>query len=616
MKRIIHMLAPLVYTAALMFASCADALEVLNENDVDADKHYNNFNDADNAILGIYGKLLGLADRVIILNELRADLMDITPNATADMTAICNHTADAANIYCDLSPFYEVILNCNDVLENFDRMKSENKLSRADYEYRYADVTTVRCWVYLQLAIHFGRIPYVTAPLTTVDDLKDIRMFPEKTFDELLQELLRCMEEIPVKNISSASPFANTVADGYNLNMLFLNKKLMLADLYLWTGNFLKAAEYYYSVIEEAEIQMFSGSENYAYKVDGYVWDGTNEPRFQVCYVRYKGADLNSYRNKWKEIFSRSSTDSELRREMITMWYYDARSEDTKSPMVELFANTGKGLYRLKPSQWAIDSLWETQVQRENNFVFDGRGRQASFDFVNGQPVVIKYLYDYYPQATDNNRTINLEYNSLQNEYAQPGKWFVYRAGLLHLRYAEAANRQGYPDLAYALINDGIRDHFDWNMEDGSSKRTNKEGVQYSGYPPANDSVNSVAYPPPFFLDARFNDAPFEYHREPWRDSYGIRRRAWVQNVAKPVEVVTGEDSIRWMEEVILREAALECGFEGHRWGDLLRIAMRMNKEGKNGTEYLNDLLAKAKPNLPYLTPENWFLPKRWKIEE
>jgi hypothetical protein len=584
-------------------------MEVLNENDVDADKHYNNFNDADNAILGIYGKLMKLADRVIILNELRADLMDITENATADMADICYHQASAQNAYCDLSPFYEVILNCNDVLKNFDRMKSENKLSRADYEYRYSDVMTVRCWVYLQLAIHFGRIPYVEDPLAEVKDLEDLSKFPELSFDGVLDELIKCMAEIPFKDLSTSSPFyANDVADGYNMNMLFISKKMMLADLYLWAGRYTEAATYYYSVIEEAEMQLFSGSENYAYKVDGYVWDGTNEPRFQVCYVRYKGADLNSYRNKWKEIFSRASTNSELRREMITMWCYDARFAP-QYPLVEIFANTGKGKYYLKPSQWAIDSLWEAQVQRENNFVFDGRGREASFDYVNGQPVVIKYLYDYYPQTTDNNRTIHLEYNNLSNEYVQPGKWFIYRAGLLHLRYAEAANRAGYPDLAYALINDGIRDHFDWTMEDGSSKRTDKSGVQYSGYPPASDDVKSEPYPAPFYLDGRFNDAPFEYLRSPWRDSYGIRRRAWVQNVPKPSSVITHEDSIRWMEEVILKEAALECGFEGHRWGDLLRIARRRYSDDGSVAAYLSEVVGKAKPIT--ITSDKLFLPRR-----
>jgi hypothetical protein len=569
-------------------------LDVLDENTVEADRHYNNFNDADNAILGIYGKLMGLVDRVIVLNELRADLMTITQNATVDQTAISNHTAAAGNEYCDVAPFYEVILNCNDALTNFDRMKQENKLSPADYSYRYADVATVRCWVYLQLAVHFGSVPYIADPLQTVFDVQDLAKFPAKSLDEMIETLISCMEALPTTELSTESPLYSVAdADGYDMRLLFLNKKAMLGDLYLWADRYVDAAAQYYALINEAERKHYSGSEKYAYKVDGWVWDASNEPQFQICYARYKSLDISSFRNKWKEMFARQSTNSELKREMITMWSYNARFAP-QYPLIELFANTGKGKYQLKPTAWAIDSLWEAQVQRDNNFVFDGRGRESSFDWVNGEPVVIKYLYDYYSQTTDDNRTIHLQYNDVQNELVQQGRWFVYRAGLLHLRYAEAANRATYCDLARCLLNNGVREFYDWSKEDGSS-RSDKEGVQYSGYRPLADSLFSEPYPAPFYLDGRQNDNPYLYLRQPWRDNYGIRRRAWVQNVSLP-SLPAQLDSIIWIEEALIREAALECGFEGHRWGDLLRVARRKNRDKSgSGTEYISSIMSKAK---------------------
>ena len=602
MKRLRLVFLPALF-ALMVTPACLDTLD---ENTVEADRHYNNFNDADNAILGIYGKLMGLVDRVIILNELRADLMTITPNATVDQTAISYHTANADNKYCDVAPFYEVILNCNDALANFDRMKQENKLSTADYAYRYADVETVRCWVYLQLAIHFGSVPYITDPLQTVFDVQDLTKFPSKSLDEMIATLIACMEALPTTDLSTDSPLYSVAdADGYDMRLLFLNKKAMLGDLYLWADRYVDAATQYCALIDEAEKKHYSGSEKYAYKVDGWVWDASNEPQFQICYARYKSLDISSFRNKWKEMFARQSTNNELKREMITMWSYNARFAP-QYPLIELFANTGKGKYQLKPTDWAIDSLWEAQVQRDNNFVFDGRGRESSFDWVNGQPVVIKYLYDYYSQTTDDNRTIHLQYSDVQNELVQQGRWFVYRAGLLHLRYAEAANRAGYHDLARCLLNNGVREFYDWSKEDGSS-RSDKEGVQYSGYRPLADSLFSEPYPAPFYLDGRQNDNPYLYLRQPWRDNYGIRRRAWVQNVSLP-SLPAQLDSTIWLEEAIIREAALECGFEGHRWGDLLRVARRKDRDNSTGVEYLNSLMLKAK-GVP-VTAE-YFLP--WK---
>ena len=606
-----------IIAAIYIGTGCSKMLETQDKNAVEADKHYNNFNDADNAILGIYGKLMGLVDRIVILNELRADLMDITENSTADMVGINNHTATAYNKYCDLVPFYDIILNCNDVLANFDKMKDENKLSTDDYVFRYSDVVTVRCWVYLQLAIHFGSIPYITEPLLTVADLEDNSRFTVMSFDRILEELIACMKKLEFMDLSTGSPLygSSTNPDGEDMRMFFLNKRIMLGDLYLWTDQYVEAATQYYRVIEEAEIKMFSGSENRAYKIYCYVWDNTNEPGFQVTYVRYKGSDLNSFRNKWKEMFNRPSTNAELRQEMITMFSYNTKFAP-QYPLIEIFANTGKGKYRLKPSDWAINGLWETQIQRENNFVFDGRGRESSFDYINGQPVVLKYLYDYYPYVTDANRTIHLQYQSTDREYTQQGKWFIYRAALLNLRYAEAANRAGYPDLAYALLNNGIRSYYDWSNADGSLRSgSEKEGVQYSGYRPEGDSELSVPYPEPFYLDGRFNDLPGPFIRAPWRDGGGIRNRGCVQNTPRPEWVVNKTDSIRWMEEALLAEGALELGFEGHRWGDMLRIALRKNKDNGTGMQFLNEILSKkfeytGKP-APEITPANLYLPRK-----
>jgi hypothetical protein len=545
--------------------SCSDILDAPDENAVEAGAHYNNFNDADNAILGIYGKLSGLVDRVIVLNEVRADLLDITDNSTADLAAINNHTADAGNRYCDIAPFYGIILNCNDALANFNKMLAENKLSRDNYDYRYADVATVRSWVYLQLAIHFGNIPYITQPLTSVADIDGLSKYTMLDLSRVIQELIKDMESLPTLELSSFSPLYLSSVDNYNMQLLFLNKRIVLGDLYLWDGQYMKAATQYYAAIAESEPELTA---RYGYKLDGNIWDYQTEPSFQVCYDRNRGEDLKSYRNKWKEIFSRTSTDNELRREVITLWNYDPQYAPSY-PLIELFANTGKGKYRLKPSDWAVENLWEAQIQRENNFVFDGRGRESSFDRINGQPVVIKYLYDYYPQTTDGNKTIHLSYQSGQESLLK-GKWFVYRVGLLHLRYAEAANRAGHPDLASALLNSGV-------------------GSAYADLPE------------PFSLKGG------------WTYNYGIRRRAFVQNLPKPDWVVNKNDSIRWIEESLLTEAALECGFEGHRWGDILRISLRKERENATGITFLNSIIAgkfnKTGKTAPILTPDNWFLP-------
>lgn len=579
---------------SLSFTSCDDMLKSDAGEVVVQTDNYHNVYDADMAIWGLYGKFQNLAENVVVLNELRADLMDVTTNAGTDLVALNNHTATKENQYCDVTRFYEVILNANDILNNFDKMKADNRISEEDYAPRYSDVMAVRCWTYLQMAIHFKNIPYITDPLESVDKIKDETLFPRKSLNEIIPLLIADMEAVPTLEINTLSAFYNkTITDNSKsiyLNMQFINKHLLLGDLYLWNDQYVEAATQYKAFMDADDVG--SSKTNINNKVSGWVWNGTNEPRFQICYARYKDQDEKSFRNMWKEIFQRPSTDNAtsgtigLQDEMINMINFSG-SALSASPFIKLFANSGQGEYLIKPSAWAIDSLWETQVQY-NGFVFDGRGRESSFDVVNGEPVVLKYLYDYYSYTTDANKTMHLNYSGITNPYSKPGKWFLYRAGLLHLRYAEAANRAGYPRLAYSLLNNGVKTNFDWRRTDGSY-RADKVGVQYSSFPPVNDTDPATPYPDPFYLDARQNDAPYTFLRSPWRDNTGVRGRASLVNANPPASVQTDEEYVIWLENTLLKEEALECGFEGYRWGEMLRIARR--QAGKDNTAKIAQIL-------------------------
>lgn len=616
-------LAGMTLGLAFLFASCEKLLNVDDSNSVELSNHYNNFNDADNAIKGIYGKLMKLVDRIIVLNELRGDLMDIVPgNATPDQIELNNHNAAPDNYYCDTAPFFEVILNCNDVLANFEKMRIENKLNTKNFEYRYAEVVSVRCWVYLQMAIHFGKLPYLEKPLVTVDDLKNQTLYPELEYEEILSRLAQSMRALPESSldVEMAAPLfaaSASTTDNINLKMLLLNKHFVFGDVLLYNHDYWDAAAQYLKVITDAEAKGWTGiGATTLYKARYNSDFSASDSYFYIAYLRNQQNSIDAYGNRWNEIFILPSTDRNLASEMINMIEYKARFAP-QYPLVELFGYTGKGKYQLKPSKYAIEDLWEPQMQQNGSIQFDGRGRQSAFDFVDGNPVVIKYLYDYHPK-TNNGLVTRLNFSEFEpNENNVNGKWFIYRTGLLHLRYAEAANRAGFPDLADALLQRGVRDKYNW-----SGRGNDVEGIQYSGYPPGPYPEHSVPYPYPFYLDARSNTGynQYQYFNESWSAAGSIRRRAYVRAISVPEELrpLSHNDSIIWMEKLLLQEAALECGFEGYRWGDLLRIAHRKNKEDGQGagTELLNELIGnkfekegRTPPDLT--TTDKWFLKRK-----
>lgn len=81
-------------------------------------------------VIGVYGKFMALAEKNVILNEMRADLMTTTRNSSPFLKEISEHNVSPNNPYANPKDFYVVIQNCNNVLKNFDIMLEKSDLPR------------------------------------------------------------------------------------------------------------------------------------------------------------------------------------------------------------------------------------------------------------------------------------------------------------------------------------------------------------------------------------------------------------------------------------------------------------------------------------------------------
>ena len=134
----------------------------------------------------------------------------------------------------------------------------------------------------------------------------------------------------------------------------------------------------------------------------------------------------------------------------------------------------------------------------------------------------------------------------------------LYRAADIHLLFAEALNRMGQTDIALAILGDG------YNEFDG------------------------------------------------WARNAGIRGRAYLVPYTRK-DIPSGVDVTNYVEDLIVKERAMELAFEGKRWFDLMRVARR------RGTGYLADKVAAkySDSNLANKIKEqlkdekNWYIPFR-----
>jgi hypothetical protein len=547
--------------------SCKKAFDIEPEDALEASQTYRNVYDADAAVLGIYGKFVKLADKYMLLNELRGDLLDVTANANNYLKQLGTQTVAADNPYADPKPFYEVIINCNDALKNFNIMREKKLLDNMQYYQRYTDILFLRSWLYLQLGIHYGSVPYVTDALTTIADLQDESKFPKLSFEDLLSRLIAETEATPREylnqNTSAASPTLILPMDVYIVKdgvfKFFIQRRSFLGDLNLWKGNYLKAAGYYKDVMETGT-NSSTGSDQQIDLYDTYRVGDDNSQDHSL--------KTTAVLNPWTKIFSAPLADRIANWER--MWTLPFSSNFSPgNPLFTLFSKSGD--YLVKPSALSI-SNWNNQIRLDGSLT-DRRGLDMSYRMVNGiEPEVLKYSQNY----------------SLSTPFDKTGVWVIYRAAVLHLRYAEAANRLDRKVLAGALINSGIKTAF------GTK-------ALYNGVP---------------------DTYPFDFNgdggtiRGNWYRNSGIRGRAVNQDYP-----ITVANTIVEVEDRIIQEEALETAYEGYRWQDLLRIALRRQATDPN---YLaNKIAAKfeaagdgASASLVrsrLANKENWYLPFKLK---
>lgn len=563
-------------------SSCKKFLDLEPKEALENKQVYRNIYDADAAVIGVYGKLMHLAEQHVVLNELRGDLLTVTNNSTPSLREINNNdiqSINPENPYISPKKFYEVILNCNDVLKNFNTMRETNKLDLDQYRERYSDVLAVRTWVYLQLGIQYGSVPYVTDALENINDVQDKAKFPVLNFSALLDKLIADAESMPHKSFYSSTSSLMLAVDGYVTEKFFINKNALLGDLHLWKGNFKKAAEAYKNVMTAYDNL---GNDNFRYDTYKMRWaEVVSNNDLSVGYLRFRTEDIttliNSTGQGWRSIFSRGQ-DALWNTEWIWSLPFSSNFKP-ENPFIKLFADNG-GAYQLKPSQ-EIMRLWDSQTQ-SNNVPYDAR-KTLSVSSVNGKDIVTKYLGEY--ASIVNQVPID--------QYSKKGKWFLYRQSKLHLRFIEAANRDHQYKLANSLLNNGISANYD------DASVTDKTDVM------------QTHLPFPYDFDARFGTTPF--YRGTWHRNTGVRGRAYLQ--IKPL--ANTADSLISIENNLIEEAALELAFEGSRWEDLVRISLRRNDPSFLAEKVYQKHLKDGNPNAAairskLMNPTNWYLPFKW----
>jgi len=600
------------------FASCSDFFDQESEHVIFTETdHLNSATDSIYSVIGILNKLQAIGDRTVLLGEVRGDLVDLTKEANSDLRDMALFNIGDDNRYNNPTDYYAIINNCNYFIANADTALKNN---RNDYIFmkEYAAVKAIRAWTYLQLVLNYGSVPFVTEPILSKLEAEqnypkyDLQAVCEYFINDLMPLTDRWADEYPnYGNIRS-------LRDGAS-RLLFFPMNVVLGDLNLWlasiTGNkstYREAAMRYYKYISQRN------GDNSAY------------PTGMNYYMWYWGSTA------WNSFTSASSgdwSDEEYGQntELITIIAGDSiRAEGNYSELRNLFYSREDNDYRVSiiPSQGMFE-LSESQV----NCCLASNGISFSYapaDLTDHKAGDLR-LYRSYSWGQATNRLTGERFDVSYVEKQSFQNIHIYRRTQLYLRLAEALNGAGIPRAAFSILSTGL----------------NNEIYETSVYPYCSES-DSIWISQLDFPETRYGIVTAQYITSSSGgtgvyNTMGIHSRGsgWTPYnefyrlpEAEPIPVVDEEgnpieglfviekdspDLVEkqqaFVDSLLLNENGLEMAFEGPRFYDIMRFAMRQS----NPEKFLAEKVAarRGKNNIDealksrLMDKRNWYL--SWK---
>ena len=431
----------LLLTLGATTTSCEDMLNV------DDELHSSELAPQDTVyqMMGIINRIQSLVDRTIVLGELRADLMDLNLDvAKSSLQEVMNNNITTDNEFNSIADYYAVINSCNIYLAYVDsNYVSHNKLF---YEKEIQAVKVFRAWTYLELAKIYGRVPFVLEPVISSADADAIVASTANRAD---------MGEICTYFIEDLLPYASKTIispnygnmNGFISTRFFIPSRLMLAELYLWRGSFtqnqddyLQACRYYHDFFcypnQEITVgtsrttwnnQTFENlTDNYG---DSFENDAITIIPLDTCAYDGTWSDLYSvfnsqYDNKYYVSVVPSDRVREISREQVYCYYSEVNGRrDT--------------IYSTEKEEWE-DSLQKGDLRL--NAVF--RHSYVSDMYSDIYSVERQRISKFTGVGTSGDRKLS--------------HLNLFRRNIVWLHFAEALNRAGFPETAFAILKYGL----------------------------------------------------------------------------------------------------------------------------------------------------------------
>ena len=480
------------------FTACNDFLDILPTNAVVLENFWTEKEDVTSVVSSCYESMLNndVMTRMGVWGELRSDNIAAGSNVPNNINEILKENLLPTNDLCNWARFYEIINRCNTVCHYAPQVQAiDPNYTEEEMRANVAEAVTLRALSYFYLIRTFRDVPYVTQP--SIDDTQEYAV-AASPFNVVLDSLIQDLERVKNDAVRRYYTDESSMAYVNSSKVTRWTVYALLADLYLWKGDWDNAIAYCDLVIDYKRSQYDEMLARKGQLLDLDLIDG-------VPMILEKPVGSTLCGNAYSEIFGTGNS-------FESIFELNFRnSVQTNNWVSSYYGNS-----TTKVANLSCPDFLASNVAEGNNALFkrtDGR-IYANTELDNSRYGIAKYVHGtvtYDTKSVSDFKSLNLHFGSVSSSSAN---WIIYRLSDMLLIKAEAmVERNQGTDLADAF-----------KLVDIVNKRANDAvgGTRSSTLKPT-DYVDSQRAMEDLVLDERQREFLFEGKR--WYDLVRYSRR-------------------------------------------------------------------------------------------